>query len=627
MFTLLIAFLSFFGFILAYNTYGRFLARKIFRLRSDEIVPSVELRDDVDFVPTNRYVIFGHHFTAIAGTGPIVGPTIAIIWGWLPALLWVIFGSIFIGAVHDFAALVLSLRNKGHSLGDVAGDVLSPSAKLLLLILLTFILAIIIAVFGNVIAKTFEDYPQSVMPTVISIPVAIILGMITHRYGVSLFLASLFSIFILGATVILSASSSMFAVKIPSFESYHASLNSTMIWTWILFIYCYFASVLPVWLLLQPRDYVNSLILYIALALIVIGLIIAGITGSADIMGSSPPLRINAASESGAPPILPFLFITVACGAVSGFHALVSSGTSSKQVASMKDAQFVGYGGMLLEAALAVIVILSCTAGIGIGIVNSTSAAASTQNQNLNQAQSHNQSQSQSQNKNQSVELLSRSADLVTGRAAWDLRYNRNWKDMNLGEQVGTFIEGGANFISKVGIPVKFGQGIIAILVACFAATTIDAALRLMRYILQELGGMIHFTPLKNRFLATGIGLAMAVGLAFCKSSPDAPYGTGGLILWPIFGAGNQVIAGLTLMVAGVYLFREKSSAAYLLIPGAVMIGIPLWAMLYNIIFVFVVKGQYLLTAVGVFIILLAIWLIYEAYIAMNKLIALNKIS
>jgi carbon starvation protein len=625
MFTLLIAILSFFGFIVAYNTYGRFLARKIFRLNSDEIVPSVELRDDVDFVPTNRYVIFGHHFTAIAGTGPIVGPTIAVIWGWLPALIWVILGSIFIGAVHDFAALVLSLRNKGHSLGDIAGEVLSPSAKLLFLVLLTFILAIIVAVFGNVIAKTFEDYPQSVMPTVISIPVAIILGFVTHRYGVSLFLASLCSIFILGVTVILSASSSMFAVKIPSFESYHAVFNSTMIWTWILFIYCYFASVLPVWLLLQPRDYVNSLILYIALALIVIGLIIAGVTGSADIMSASPPLRINAATESGAPPILPFLFITVACGAVSGFHALVSSGTSSKQVASMKDAQFVGYGGMLLEAALAVIVILSCTAGIGIGITNSTSAAASTQNQNLNQAQAHNQAQAQNKNQNQSVELLSKSDELVTGRAAWNLRYNRNWKDMNLGEQVGTFIEGGANFISKVGIPVKFGQGIIAILVACFAATTIDAALRLMRYILQELGGMICFAPMRNRFFATGLGLAMAVGLALCKSSSDAPYGTGGLILWPIFGAGNQVIAGLTLMVAGVYLFREKSAAVYLLIPGAVMIFIPLWAMLYNIIFVFIVKGQYLLTVVGLFIILLAIWLIYEAYVAMNKLIALNK--
>ncbi|MDR1053844.1 MAG: carbon starvation protein A [Planctomycetaceae bacterium] len=614
MFTLFVAFLSFFGFILAYNTYGRFLARRIFRISADEVVPSVEFRDDIDFVPTNRYVIFGHHFTAIAGTGPIVGPTIAIIWGWLPALLWVIFGSIFIGAVHDFSALVLSLRSKGHSLGDIAGEVLSPSAKLLFLILLTFILAIIVAVFGNVIAKTFEDYPQSVMPTVISIPVAIILGLVTHRYGISLLLASLCSIFILGVTVVISATNPNFSIHIPNLDTYHASLNSTMIWTWVLFVYCYFASVLPVWLLLQPRDYVNSLILYIVLALIVIGLVLACVTGAADIMGAAPPLRISAAAEAGAPPILPFLFITVACGAVSGFHALVSSGTSSKQVASMKDALFVGYGGMLLESALAVIVILSCTAGIGIGIVNSTSASSSTVVKNVAQIQTQSQ-----------PETLTNESTLITGRDAWNLRYNRNWKEMNLGEQVGTFIEGGANFISKVGISTKFGQGIIAILVACFAATTIDAALRLMRYILQELGGMIHFSPMRNRFFATAIGLAMAAGLALCKSSPDASYGTGGLILWPIFGAGNQVIAGLTLIVASVYLIRKKIRATYLMIPGAIMILLPLWAMLYNIFFVFIVNGQYLLTAVGIFIVLLAIWLIYVAFAAVRKMIAMEK--
>ncbi|MDR1478078.1 MAG: carbon starvation protein A [Planctomycetaceae bacterium] len=616
MFTLLVAFLSFFGFIVAYNTYGHFLARRIFRISDDEIVPSVELRDDIDFVPTNRYVIFGHHFTAIAGTGPIVGPTIAVIWGWLPALLWVIFGSIFIGAVHDFAALVLSLRSKGHSLGDIAGEVLSPSAKLLFLILLAFILAIIVAVFGNVIAKTFEDYPQSVMPTVISIPVAIILGLVTHRFGISLLLASLCSIVILGLTVVMSASNPVFSVHMPNLENYHASLNSTMLWTWVLFIYCYFASVLPVWLLLQPRDYVNSLILYIVLALIVVGLVLAGISGSADIMGASPPLRISAATESGAPPILPFLFITVACGAVSGFHALVSSGTSSKQVASMKDALFVGYGGMLLEAALAVLVILSCTAGIGIGIVNSSSAAATTGVSNTTQTQI----QIDSQTKTTSQEPF-----IITGRDAWNLRYNRNWKEMNLGEQVGTFIEGGANFISKVGISTRFGQGIIAILVACFAATTIDAALRLMRYILQELGGMIRFAPMRNRFFATAIGLLMAVGLALCKSAPDASYGTGGLILWPIFGAGNQVIAGLTLIVAGVYLIRKKTRAIYLMIPGAIMIILPLWAMLYNILFIFTANGQYLLTVVGIFIIFLAIWLMYVAFVAVRKMIEIEK--
>jgi carbon starvation protein len=622
--TLLIAFASFFGFIIAYNTYGKFLARKIFQLDSEEITPSVELRDNIDFVPTNRYVIFGHHFTAIAGTGPIVGPTIAVIWGWFPALLWVVFGSIFIGAVHDFTALVLSLRNKGRSLGDIAGTVLSPSAKLLFLILLTFILAVVVAVFGNVIAMTFKDYPQSVMPTILSIPVAMILGVVIYRYGISLFLASLVSIIILGITVFFSASYSGFSFYMPSLEHIHVSLNPTMLWTWVLFIYCYFASVLPVWLLLQPRDYVNSLILYIALGLMVIGLVLAGLTGAADLFGSAPPLRISEASQSGAPPILPFLFITVACGAVSGFHALVCSGTSSKQVASMRDASFVGYGGMLLEAALAVLVILSCTAGIGLGIPNIQSAAAATGSQKV-LVETVDDLSKQNKQVQSSENLTMQSVEIVKGREAWNLRYQRSWASMNLGEQVGTFIEGGANFIHLLGIPIKFGQGIIAILIACFAATTIDAALRLMRYVLQELGGMLRIAPMKNRYIATAVGLAIAVTLALCKASPTAPYGTGGLILWPVFGAGNQVVAGLTLLVGSVYLMRRKVRSVYLLIPAAVMIIIPLWAMSYNIIFVFFPKGQYLLTIIGTFIVLLALWLVIEAYRAIRRLVAMNR--
>ncbi|MDR1270687.1 MAG: carbon starvation protein A [Planctomycetaceae bacterium] len=620
--TLLIALVSFFGFIVAYNTYGKFLARKIFQLSSDEVVPSVELQDNIDFVPTNRYVIFGHHFTAIAGTGPIVGPTIAVIWGWLPALLWVVFGSIFIGAVHDFTALVLSLRNKGRSLGDIAGTVLSPSAKLLFLILLTFILAVVVAVFGNVIASTFKDYPQSVMPTVISIPTAMILGIVIYRYGVSLLWASVVSIVILGITVFFSASYPGFSFHMPNWESTHASLNPTMLWTWTLFIYCYFASVLPVWLLLQPRDYVNSLILYIALGLMVLGLVLVGITGAADLFGSAPPLRVSEARQLGAPPILPFLFITVACGAVSGFHALVCSGTSSKQVATMKDASFVGYGGMLLEAALAVLVILSCTAGIGLGIPNIQSAAEATGSQ---KAMVETIDDLENEKSPASEHSSPQAVETVKGREAWNLRYKRSWASMNLGEQVGTFIEGGANFIHAIGIPIRFGQGIIAILIACFAATTIDAALRLMRYVLQELGGMLHIAPMKNRYIATAVGLAIAVTLALCKASPTAPYGTGGLILWPVFGAGNQVVAGLTLLVGGVYLMRRKVRSVYLFLPAVVMVVIPLWAMSYNILYIFLAKEQYLLTVIGVLIILLALWLVIETFRAIRRLVAMDK--
>ena len=608
--TLLIALASFFGFILAYNTYGKFLARRIFQLRPDEPVPSVELRDNNDFVPTNRYVIFGHHFTAIAGTGPIVGPAIAVIWGWLPALLWILFGSIFIGAVHDFVALILSLRNKGQTLGDIAGNVLSPSARLLFLILLVFLLAIVVAVFGNVIAKTFESYPASVMPSVVSIPLAMILGMLTYRYGVSLVVSSLLAVVILGITVVLSAASPVFFIAMPDLTHIHATLNPTMNWTWALFVYCFFASVLPVWFLLQPRDYVNSLILYAVLILIVAGLVVAGLCGTADLFTSAPALRLEGAKQSGAPPIFPFLFITVACGAVSGFHALVSSGTSSKQIASMKDAQFISYGGMLLEGALTVLVILSCTAGIGMGIANLKSSAAATGSATV------------------CAEVVTTNQETVFGREAWNLRYDRPWKEMDLGEQVGIFVEGGANFMSAIGIPIRFGHGIIAIMIACFAATTIDAALRLMRYVLQELAGALRITPMKNRYVATAVGLGLAASLALCKASPEAPYGTGGLILWPPFGAGNQVVAGVTLLVGSVYLLRCKAPIIYLMVPALFMVLIPLWAMSVNIFAPetgFLVRKQYLLTVVGIVIMLLACWLTVEAYRAMRKLVKLNR--
>lgn len=637
--TILIAALSFFGFIIAYNTYGRFLARKIFQLRDDEPVPSVEQRDGIDFVPTNRFIIFGHHFTTIAGTGPIVGPAIAMVWGWVPALLWVVFGCIFVGAVHDFTALVMSLRNRGQTLGEISGKILSPSAKLLFLILLTFLLGIVVAVFGNVIAKTFESYPISVVPTIMSIPIAMILGFLTYRYGISIFYTSFISLAILAALILFSSAYPQYAVRMPDLSATHALLNPTILWTILIFIYCYFASVLPVWLLLQPRDYINSLILYLAMGLIIVGLTVSGFQGSSSITETAPAIRVEEARESGAPPIFPFLFITVACGAVSGFHALASSGTTSKQVARMQDAQMVGYGAMLLEGALAVVVILSCTAGIGMGIPNTKSSAEAT---------GVIAATTTTATATEATDIIAietgaaqvATVEIVKGRDAWNLRYDRPWKEMDLGEQVGIFIEGGANFMYTIGIPKKIGHGIVAILIACFAATTIDSALRLMRYVLDELISMLrsvfrrsetqqdaaNVKVTNNRFLTTGIGLVLAMSLAVCKANPAAPYGTGGMILWPLFGAGNQVVAGLTLLVGGVYLLRRKDIrpawSLYLLLPAAVMIAIPLWAMSLNIFASksgFITNKQFLLASIGVIIILLAAWLVVEAFRAIRK--------
>lgn len=234
-------------YLAAYHTYGRWLARRLFRLDPQAPVPSVELEDDIDYVPTSKAVVFGHHFTSIAGTGPIVGPAIAVMWGWLPALLWVLFGSIFIGAVHDFGALVVSLRNRGQTVGDIAGRVLNPRVRILFLLILFMALTIVLAIFGLVIGSVFKLYPASIFPCVVQIPLAIAIGVWLHRRGVHLLLPSLIALVLMYASVVLG--------DVGWLGSFNASLASWPILAWVgaLLVYSYVASVLPVWSLLQPR--------------------------------------------------------------------------------------------------------------------------------------------------------------------------------------------------------------------------------------------------------------------------------------------------------------------------------------------------------------------------------------
>ena len=361
---LLIAILSGVGFVVAYHTYGRWLGHKIFSLSSHAVCPSARLNDGVDYVPTPKAVVFGHHFTSIAGTGPIVGPAIAIMWGWLPALLWVLFGSIFIGAVHDLGALVVSLRNNGQTVGDIAGRVLNRRVRLLFLLILVLSLTIVLAIFGLVIASVFRLYPTAIFPCTIQIPIAVIIGFWLYRRGSNLLLPSLIALGLMYLTVIYG--------DVGWLHQINSAMAQWSSWTWVvlLLLYSYVASVLPVWVLLQPRDYINSLQLISALALILVGLGWAAVAGGAALPdGTRPALQLAAPvvnwSPRGAPLIFPFLFITIACGAISGFHCLVSSGTSSKQLKNEADARFVGYGAMLTEGFLAVLVILACAAGVG----------------------------------------------------------------------------------------------------------------------------------------------------------------------------------------------------------------------------------------------------------------------
>lgn len=612
--TLIIAVLSFIGFIVAYNTYGKWLARKIFGLDSEAKVPSQELKDGVDYVPTKKEIIFGHHFTSIAGTGPIVGPAIAVFWGWLPALLWVVLGSVFIGAVHDFGALVVSLRNRGQSVGEVAGRMIGPRAKFLFLIVLFMGLTIVLAIFGLVIALIFSIYPESVLSVWIEIPLAVAIGIWIYRRGGNILIPSIIALgimyiaIVVGAYVLPIDLSKWFGIDVLG-ATY---LNVVVIWTIVLFVYCFIASVLPVWTLLQPRDFINSHQLVLALALLVLGLAVAGFTGKADLFSSAPAIAKDIPPD--APPIWPFLFITIACGAVSGFHCMVSSGTSSKQVASEEDAQYVGYGAMLLEGGLAVVVIIACCAGIGMGIFTRTPDLASAGGYRFQPV------------------LMEGSSEAVTKHDAWRERYATTstqnnvdgttsvvggWESHTLGKKVGAFVEGGGNFLAALGIPLKMGIAIMAVLVASFAATTLDTATRLQRYVIHELAQTVNFKPLMNRYIATAFALILAAAVALLQG-PRGP-GSGGLTLWPLFGATNQLLAGLAFMVIVFYLIRRNKPIWFAFLPMVVMLLMPAWAMLHQMFNPetgWLFEGKYLLFVFGLVVEGLQFWMIAEGVIA-----------
>jgi len=438
-------------YLIAYNTYGKFLARKIFKLNPDSTVPSKELQDDVDFVPTKKPILFGHHFTSIAGAAPIVGPAIAIIWGWVPALIWVLLGSIFMGAVHDFGAMVVSMRNKGRSIGDIASDLVSKRVRMIFLIIIFLLLLIVIAVFCVVIGAVFTMYPGAVLPVWLEIPIAVWLGHMIYKKGANHLTMSIIAVALMYVTVIIGA-----YVPISLVDFGISPANQIAVWVGILLIYAYIASTLPVQTLLQPRDYINSHQLFIALAILVLGILVAH-----PIM-VAPTVNLN---PLGAPPIWPMLFITIACGALSGFHALVSSGTTSKQIDNESSALTIGYGGMLMEGLLSTFVIIACGAGLAMG-------------------------------------LADKSGTILTGSAAFTHHYASWGAAAGLGSKVGAFVNGAANIISSIGIPANIAVVIMSVFVASFAATTLDTATRLQRYIVAEIGLAVNVPAISGRAIA-----------------------------------------------------------------------------------------------------------------------------
>ncbi|MCZ6816867.1 MAG: carbon starvation protein A [Planctomycetota bacterium] len=646
-------------YIVAYHTYGRWLSRKIFRLDAKAAVPSKQLNDGQDYVPTRKAILFGHHFTSIAGTGPIVGPALAVIWGWLPALLWVLFGSIFIGAVHDLGALVVSIRNRGQTIGEVAGRLINPRVKILFLLILFLALTIVLAIFGLVIASIFAMYPASVLAVWLAMPVAIVVGILIYKKGISPHVPALIALLIMIGAIVLAAQFEFLQLKIQPFTIAGLTISPIISWTLALFVYCYFASVLPVWLLLQPRDYVNSYLLILGLLLLVCGIGAATFFTEGGAPMVAPMVRTEVA---GAPPIMPFLFVTIACGAISGFHCLVSSGTSSKQIACETDAQFIGYGSMLTEGFLAVLVILACCAGLGLrsipnpvwtdkewsfGVDNYSDgqrlyfsfypktdgefdgfydaclrrpdgteveiAVAYSRTYKLERGESavlHNG-------------LLTFDEDgqaILSGPVAWQNRYDSWSAAGGLAAKVGAFVEGAANFVASLGIPIKVAVALMAVLVASFAATTLDTATRLQRYVIQELASTANIRPLTTKHGAT----LLAVGAAAIVAAIPPPgqtwatgMGKGGLILWPIFGATNQLLAGLAFMVVLFYFARRKLPTWFIAGPAVLMLVVPFFAMLYQLGVLgadgWWQAGEYHLVVAGVIICALEVWMVAEA--------------
>ena len=564
--SLLLMVLSFLGYIVAYHTYGRFLANKVFRLRADRKVPSRELADGVDYVPTRKGIIFGHHYTSIAGTGPIVGPAIGIIWGWLPALIWVLVGSIVMGAVHDLGSLVISLRNEGKSIAEIAARYINRRIRLIFFLIVFLELWIVIAIFGLVIATLFDMYPQSVFPIWMEIPLAVILGYMIYKGRAVVGLATTFAVLAMYATVTQGHS---MPLTMPSI----GNMPATGVWTIVLLLYAYLASTLPVTTLLQPRDYMNAWQLFIAMGLLAAGVLVSGLSGDLTIVAP----RFNP-SPVGAPPIMPFLFVTIACGAISGFHSLVASGTSAKQVSNERDALFVGYGSMLWEGALAVLVIVAVAAGIGMG-------------------------------------YEAPNGEILQGTQAWQAHYGSWTTAGGLGAKVSAVVIGSANMMASIGIPQSLGIVIMGVFIASFAGTTLDTATRLQRYVIAELAGEMRLPALSNRWVATGIAVITAGILAF--SSGDA--GTGALTLWPMFGATNQLLASLALLLVTVYL-KRKGGLRHLVtgIPCIFMLVITSIAMFHNQVN-FMAGGKTLLVWLNGAATILALWMVIEAFVALGE--------
>jgi len=484
------------AFIVAYLTYGSYIVKKL-GVDPKIKTPAHTMRDDFDYVPTRAPVLMGHHFASISGAAPILGPIVAAAFGWIPVFLWIVLGGIFIGAVHDTTALFASIRHRAKSISEVFKENVGVSSKKLFAAFATLTLILIMAVFAIVIANMFVSIPSVATASILFIALAIPFGYAIFRRGAPLLWSSVIGVALLALCVWLGT---LFPISLP-FAA----------WLVLLLAYAFVAASLPVWFLLQPRDYLNSFLLYAFLAVAVIGILV-----------TNPTIQLPAFTgfQTNLGYLFPILFVTVACGAISGFHSIVSSGTTSKQLSSEAHVKPIGFGGMLLECLLAVI-------------------------------------------------ALTTVAYLLLGD------YQALLKEVGWG---GVFSTGIGNFLTSLGIPLAVGMGFGGLVLSAFALTTLDTATRLCRFLFVELSEKEEGKPativtfVTNRYVA-GILVVVAAG-AFALT------GTA-MQIWPIFGSANQLLAAFALLAGAIWLAKMGKDNKFVLYPMVFMFAVTLTALVF----------------------------------------------
>lgn len=534
---------------LGYFIYSKFIAERIFRLDPDYRTPAHELEDGIDFVPTNKFVLWGHHFTSVAGAAPIVGPAIAVIWGWAPAFAWVVLGTIFFAGVHDMGAIWASVRNRARSIGSLTGDVVGKRARSIFMIVIFLVLLMVNAVFAVVIARLMMNFPTAVVPVWGAILVALIIGQLIYRRILTLPVVSVLGVVALYALIWVGPS---VPLQMPAEVAPGLSGNAT--WILLLFLYAAIASVLPVWVLLQPRDYINGLQLFIGLFVLYGAIVLLNPSMVAPMFNSDVP--------AGTPSLVPLLFVTIACGAISGFHGLVSSGTTSKQLNREPDARFVGYFGAMGEGGLALAAILVATAGFA-------------------------------------------------SLADWQAMYSAFGQG-----GVTAFVQGGAFIIHNgLGLPEVTAATLLTVMAALFAGTTMDTGLRLQRYIFQEWGEIYNLEWMKKPLPATLLAVGSCLLLAFGAGGAD---GSGGMIIWPLFGTTNQLLAGLTLLVITVMLVHLRRPMWYTLAPLCFLLVMTVTALVFQLR-TFYEQGNWFLLGLDIVVLIAAILVAMECASALKR--------